>query len=123
MIQANEIRYGNFYNRKHGKGWTETKIDGDILSKIFGQSLEYALNDFEPIPVTSEVLLACGCELSPDKEHYFLKHHGFCLLFDGEDWCLKMRADDPCLILYFKYLHQFQNVYLDLTKTELVYNP
>lgn len=63
MIQAKEIRLGNIYHRKHGKGWTETVIDETILGKIFSNDPEYALNDFEPVIITEEILKRFGFTL------------------------------------------------------------
>ena len=59
MIDARELRIGNIYNRKHGKGWTQTVIDELGMHDIFGNDGAWALDDFEPIEITPEMLIGC----------------------------------------------------------------
>lgn len=131
MIKANEIRIGNIYNRKHGKGWTETVIDEMIMAEIFGQSMEYALDDFEPIQFTEDYFKQFGFVLEyelpngknavfADFEHRtkdyriylsdFKKHNS--IHFDaGNNWFPEL--------VEFQYVHELQNIYHSLTGKEL----
>jgi len=77
--------------------------------------------DYLPIPLTKERLLKFGFEKCSDNEHYFIGHHGFCLIYDGDDWCMEPRIDDSLLIAYCKYVHQLQNLYFALTGQELTF--
>lgn len=64
MINSKEIRIGNIYDRKHGKGWTETVMTEEIIGKIFSDDKEYALDDFEPISLSKDVLKRFGFKLN-----------------------------------------------------------
>lgn len=117
MIQANELRIGNIYNRKHGKGWTETVMSEEIIGKIFGNSKEYALNDFEPIPLTEEILFKAGFVkqgmayiISVPKKFHVTKWSDGRFMYDG------------FLNTEIKHVHQLQNLYFALTGEELPIN-
>lgn len=135
MIHANELRIGNIYNRKHGKGWTQTVIDYDIIGHIFSYSTAYALDDFEAIELTPGILGACGGLPIPSA----FRGHMYAIVINaniGIIYCVNgnirlsaatanegeeeqiTEVDIP-----IKYLHQLQNLYRDLTGTELIYKP
>lgn len=59
MIKAEHLRLGNIYNRKHGKGYTATIMTEEIIGKIFTNSPEHALDDFENIELTDELVDNC----------------------------------------------------------------
>lgn len=120
MIKANEIRIGNLYNRKHGKGCTETVIDEMILAEIFGQSLEYSLNIFEPIPLTVSELRKFGFD---EYEGFEFIKDGISLHFITTDDNFQFEFTCPELewkILDVKFVHQLQNLYFNLTGKELI---
>lgn len=125
MIHANEIRIGNIYNRKHGKGWTQIVMDEFYMYKIFSPDKDYALNDFEPIEITPEILQACGFIKDRNGWHmpgmqFSLTDKFFPCWLDHMLW----PQDIPDFIsLSLKHLHQLQNLYRDLTGTELIYKP
>lgn len=121
MIQANELRIGNWIRYKEiptivlGINALDQKYldpDGDI----------YDLKQCYPIPLTEEILLKCVFEKSSDGEHFFIGHFGFCLVYDGQDYCVKPRIIDDLVIAYCKNLHQLQNLYFALTGKELEVN-
>lgn len=131
MIQANEIRAGNIFNLKRGKGWTWTEITPEILGKIFGSDTEYALDDFEPIPITGDILEWIGFKavrptMMPGYSFYRSKVFddakrfrwdsvdGLSIETTGSGWIWRI-AD-------IKYLHQLQNLTAILTGTELTIN-
>lgn len=58
MIKASEAIVGRIFKRKHGKGHTYLKLTEEIICKIFSNDKEYALDDFEPILITKDILLA-----------------------------------------------------------------
>jgi hypothetical protein len=128
MIKASELRIGNRYNRKHGKGWTEVVINEKILSAIFNDdSSDYALNDFEPIPLTPEILQLFGFERrfknSPKDwslDHSGIKHDVYFLFINGkiqlaysDDW-----GDNEASV-ELQFLHQIQNLFHAITGEEL----
>lgn len=124
MIQLNELRVGNIIRLKEDapNNYFRVMEVGETM-KCFDYDEDqpgyWDLRDFEPIVLTPEILKECGCELSPDNEHYFIGHNGFCLVWDGEDFCLKMDATEPYVTAYCRYLHQFQNLYFCLKQQEL----
>lgn len=121
MIEAKQIRLGNVYNRKHGKGWTMMVIDEYLLGKIFsGDTLECSLNNFESIPLTPLILENCGFSQNNWSEGGVIIYEGWAkddvllskdFKLDGHDF--------PSL----KYLHQLQNLYYTFTGQELNYTP
>ncbi len=78
---------------------------------------------FFPVPLDEEVLTCCGVKKSGRSDRYFLNYHGFCLSFDGDDWCLHTDPDINVIITYCRYLHQLQNLYFVLTRKELEFDP
>jgi len=125
-INAKDLRYGNkliFLNeivtfeyitgfRKDGMFWIKTKEQGGSQHKSI---------HFKPLPITEQLLLEfTDITKASDNETFFLNHFGFCIVFDGDHWCLKMRCDEPYVICYFKYFHQLQNAYKVLTNQELI---
>lgn len=132
MIDARELRLGNVYNRKHGKGWTETVITEDLISKIFnGNPQDPALDDFEPIPLSEDWLLRFtqfqktandifhaalfpGLELVIGK----LPTHKQFILYE-----LHHKVDDELLATItlnpLEFVHTLQNTFYALTGTEL----
>lgn len=125
MINAQELRIGNIYNRKHGKGWTPTAITEEIMGKIFTGSIEYALDDFEDIPLTSDWLGACGLE--PGFLGYQIEVNEVKIYFrwiTNEFFMQESPLENPFLRLdYFRmdirHVHQLQNLVIAITGQEL----
>jgi hypothetical protein len=128
MIKANELVVGHIFMRKHGKGHTWTVIDERIVGIVFSKSLEYALNDFEPIPLTAETLKGCGFIARPGSGTLMLT-----IAYEDSDYpCTLQRTGDGVQICrsgigaitaHIEYLHQLQNLFFALTGQELNYNP
>lgn len=123
MIQANGLRIGNYcycqddINVIYGitkEGFVQYEKDSNVYY--------CGIDELKPIELTEEILLKCGFEISTDKEHFFINYYGFCLVYDGKDYCLKMRIDEPYVVCYSRYLHQLQNLYFALTGEELEIN-
>lgn len=134
MIDARDAVVGFIFNRKHGKGWTQTILTEEIVGKIFGDSKEYALNDFEPIPLTPERLEALGFKVNPSHKHLFFwegfrydtKYNVLSILRP----CDKAGESQPGLCGYstgdaidVRFLHHLQNIIHCLTGKELTYSP
>lgn len=117
MIIANELRIGNLYIRKHGKGHTETKIDEVLLAEIFGQTMEYSLNEFDPIPLTEKWLVDFGFT----EKNAIFTIDDWCFYIEKHDgnWCLIMIKDN-FFIKMIKYVHELQNIYSALKDSELI---
>lgn len=135
MIQANEAVVGRWFNRKHGKGHTWTQLTEDMMCWIFHpEMMEYALDDFEPIPLTPEILEKAGFEKLKKADTYrcywgsldkvlFIGFYGTgifpTIVKEGE-----MVSDPTGAIMLNKieYLHQLQNLIFALTGQELTIN-
>ena len=105
MIQANELRIGN---------WVYSQmIDGPF--QISNLTTDYDPL-CKPIPLTEEILLKCGFS-SPINGWYTSPNKTLEFGFNGEgklilmDWFLEITS-----------LHQLQNLYFALTNTELEIN-
>lgn len=64
MIKVGEVRCGNMFRRNHGKGWTDMIFDETMIGKIFSSDPEFALDDFDPVPLTADLLVAAGFKLT-----------------------------------------------------------
>lgn len=113
MIQANELRIGNFITCENASG----------VIKVFYHHIRYAQiykdNNYTPIPLTPEWLERCGFTVEK---------------FNGEDACL-IHSGKKLFASYFKrsktlsvdviyprklkFLHELQNLYFALTGEEL----
>lgn len=121
---GNWIRYGNPVH----KDLPVYQITGNMGHTIYlsdGSSISSQNSNIQGIPLSPEILERCkGFSKATDNEHWFIGVYGFCLWFDGADWCLKSRIDKPYVVGYIKYLHTLQNWYALLrTGSRLTLNP
>lgn len=118
MIQPNEIRVNNYYNRidsiNHSKlGFC--KWDSSDWYRI-GECIDY-LENYEPIHLTEEILLKCG-------EKY--NNSGFNLgkfkVLKSTEGVFIIPTNNKLVQIYF--VHDLQNFYYyyENTKTELIIN-
>lgn len=140
MIQASEIKVGNRFIREvHNQRGLEYDhdfvMDEIMLGKFFSPDTGWALQDLFPIPLSKEVLLACGFkQQAQDGNLFFLNEFRYSL--SGQFITLLRHCDKagesqkhscgfPFLTdrVNIKYLHELQNLYYALTKTELNYTP
>lgn len=128
VIKANELRIGNVFTRElkstHGLEYDDITITPEIMGKIFGNDLEYALNDLFGIELTEEWLLKFGM-IKQESGHY--KHSGMILFSPIERTVSLEYTHDSfyfmvCISQIINHVHQFQNLYFALTGTELTIN-
>lgn len=115
MIKAEHLRLGNIYNRKHGKGYTAIVMTEEIISKIFGNSPEHALDDFENIELTDDLVDNC---IFPEYSHFEIIYS---TKLPGRHvyWFQNKRRTWACQVTY---LHQLQNLWASLHQHKTHYN-
>jgi len=130
MIQANELRVGNYVNRLMGTdcGYHRVRTKVNTISDCdinTGQMNYGMLSEIESIPLTPEILEACGfkrktssnrIQFVNDKMFGYLMPYGNgeYVLWDLEDQFI---TDET---LRLTCLHQLQNLYFALTGDELM---
>lgn len=106
MISIQELRIGNII-----------RYNGSIIpvSNIYiGQP---TLEDAEPIPLSPEILEACGFEIN---QYGYRVKDGFKVYWDGmKSFQFNYDHNDEYNILELRHLHQLQNLYFAMTNTEL----
>lgn len=125
MIKTEELRIGNWVLRgdlvkDYENSESPIKLVPNKIETI--QEL-FDYNDFEPIPLTEELLLKCGFE-ECGYELLFWEHDKISFQFSGINWA---DSDNPeyqflnfeCGKAKIYYLHQLQNLYFALTGEEL----
>lgn len=142
-MEANELR---ILNNVSYKGVvvhiTSIRVDGCGMKS---SDTKYntgigSITDFEPIPLTEEILLKCGFEESDSNYKIKLSIHedieSWLMCFDNDSWCgnkgyslgLHTKDDEDAAYctetLFHDYgepwdLHQLQNLYFALTGQEL----
>lgn len=117
MINANELRIGN---------WILNGNDHPI--EVGYHEIKYATlhpgtqNNYEPIPLTPEILEKCGFGKQDNNSHQLDTDVGFCLW--GRNGEINVHAYEGDEIgEAVKHLHQLQNLYFALTGNEIEYKP
>lgn len=132
MIQANELRIGDWVNINVEWG-SITEITGFRIDSIFLSSdknyrckmndkdgtIEVDLFSLVPILLTEEILLMCGFE----KKHTIWKNRWMELWYSSYAECYQIRllkiGSDTEKTINIESLHQLQNLYFTLTGKEL----
>ena len=111
MLQANELRIGN-YLQWNGKPF---KVNTIFTSHVCSET--QPLQGYEPIPLTPEILEKCGFEY--DTVTYYIGN--FMLLEGNNDYRVAINSISKqfCDV---KYLHELQNCYFMYKKEELEIN-
>ena len=110
MIQANELRIGNWYlGASRGNPLQATAR--------FIQQLDEGLLNCSPIPLTPEILEKWGFISNPYQDRFelgqvYIQYCGVRNMFWLENYSPEL-----------KYLHQLQNLYYALTGEELTFKP
>lgn len=136
MINANEIRVGNRFNRElHSNRGME--YDNDfvmseyMLGRLFGDDNSLALQDLFPIPLTTEILEKCGFVKDKDGDYWIdLMTNYLKAMFMNDGvypvWIclaeLSSEMEQFASLNRINYVHQLQNLYFALTGTELTVN-
>jgi len=132
-ISPSDLRIGNWV---YQKCTDEQRMvtPHDIYHYAFPDDSRHVveLNDLHPIPLTPEILLACGFESYPDGGNvystYGYQHDDsdFFLQIDWRRrdagwWPMIKFSEFEVIGINIKHLHQLQNLYYSLTHQELIY--
>ncbi len=115
MIYPNEIKIGNRYHRKHGKGWTEIEMTGELIGRIFNNmDRAYALDDFEPIILNEDNIKELGYQYYNEQTSGdMVMDIGGKIDLDWVDGRIQTKSHYEPSIFYrethIKFVHQLQN--------------
>jgi hypothetical protein len=110
MIKANELRIGN---------WIKDLTTGEVFQVhretfVFIEGIE---DQYEPIPLTPEIFLSCGFIEGAMLDNSFISNELPFDLIEGHYYLRNGEIDNFSRPIDF--LHQLQNINLDLTGEEL----
>jgi hypothetical protein len=131
MIQANELRIGNWVKYQFHDGLKEVKICSNDFKMLDDKNLNKYKERYEPIPLTEQELLNIGFEYYKPLGHYriviedvwysvhinYLGLKGFFFSF------INLNADETesMPMKKVKYVHKLQNLFFELSSKELNY--
>ncbi len=116
-MEASELYIGKYYTYKG----EVIKLTLDHLYWL--AELVYDIEDFNPIPLTEEILLKCGM-VQCGYDLLFWKHEKLSFEFAGINWADEEFPEYQFLTIEFsdikiEHLHQLQNFIFSLTGEEL----
>lgn len=122
MIDAKELRIGN-YIQLRDKLVMVRGIPNVHKLLIPGEQYAVEVDEFDPIPLTEELLLKCGfTEAYSDSKGYIYSINEVNFLrcfFDIPYIFIETEEDEDLFNRPIENLHQLQNIYFDLTGKEL----
>jgi len=123
MIKPEDLRIGNWVEH-YGETITVDGIDDiDVFNKKCG---EIPLHSITPIPLTEKILMDCGFEnkrgcFNLDRSEQLGHNFGDFAVSVYDITQIKFwRGDRYCGVVHCQYLHELQNLFYALTKTELI---
>jgi hypothetical protein len=128
MINVHELRLGNKIMWAD-KINTVGLISDDGFIQCDPLSADRTVDEFEPIPLTPELLEKCGFKIDGDNVYYLdafpeaFPSQRFVIEYKEDiGFMLRSRYQEYCAHFTFRHLqhlHQLQNLYFDLTAKEL----
>ena len=124
MIKANELRFGNWINYRNiqipvtmiGQYGIQSKNGYKLINAKF------VTTDLTPIPLTPEILEACGFEEQENGWHKLnICEHYINLFFESLAKAELSISGLGMKMPHIRHLHQLQNLYHALTGEELNY--
>jgi hypothetical protein len=112
MIQANELRLGNWVSNG------DFNYTVDINSLLDAATLEYY--PLEPIPLTSDILSKIGFIHGQGSFNEWWEIGSFIIFNNDFKNKSEKTFEENFYDIDIKYLHQLQNLYYALTQTELI---
>jgi hypothetical protein len=118
MIQPNELRIGNYLNSRKGY----TKVVGVLCDMIETETHSDILDNFDPIPITPEILERLGFVL---KDSYWTHKdiiYGVVFMGANIEVCFSLHGVITAIPhLPLNELHRFQNIIHSLSGIELTF--
>ena len=121
-MEANEIRVGNWLNdpRKYDPKFFKNTENGYF--KATARDIQFA-EEFEPIPLTEEILLKCGFIKIGITELYYPTDTIDISWFQDDPLVIEINSENiQCYIINCENLNQLQNIYFALKGHELEIN-
>ena len=119
MIKANELRIGNLVEYKitdkfdeRKEWWEVSEIDADDIHWL--SKVDTNDDDFKPIPLTENWLLKFGFEKDVNLQ-FFKNFKNNKTVIIGFGFICRLGSSH----VKINYVHELQNLYFALTKTEL----
>jgi hypothetical protein len=128
MIQANELRVGNWIDFISTPGEYEQVSDINTKGLKWHTINRISIEDIKGIELSSDILKKAGFDVDDDNILYLSMYSPghpsarFCLESNGEGFTLRSRYEtynEHARFIHLKYLHQLQNLFFALTETEL----
>lgn len=128
MISAHELRIGNWINVGNVNIPRQVSLISDTYLCLKGNVGNYAIETFDPIPLTPDILEKAG--FVDDKHLHWLEYSingrvSYLSLTCGNyQWVYTNQLADleKYPVIRIKHLHQLQNLYFALTGVELEIN-
>lgn len=129
MISVKELRPGNLVKDKAGDIWRvgcvtgmcnesgslilERKVDDGIMKWYSGE------DDVMPIEIDDNLLDAIGFKSDKNRDVY--RGHGMTMEVSGDEYYLGLRdmEDDLSELIQIRYLHNLQNISMDLYERDI----
>lgn len=126
MIQVNELRIGNKVIDSQTNIICEISSinhEGNLRLFCKGGSVGANCTEVESIPLTKDILLECGFENIPSTQCFRLKNN-ICdiIIYPSGSIELWTDVDSIKINTNINKLHELQNIYYSLIKTELLFN-
>ena len=139
MINLQELRLGNYVNADDSVNFKDVPMRITAITPAFLSGIAHIINlpvsdisvqSIKPIPVAEDILLKCGFW----KGDFLGNGDAFCLetsdfyinifasnTIQGHKWDIHIDDESFMNVGYghFDYVHELQNLFYDLTKTEL----
>jgi hypothetical protein len=111
---SDPVRIGDDYNIYLDRDYSPIPLTEDWILKFGFELYEYQLND-KMSDNPNFIYLSYKMELDGKRYYYTITNTEF------DDWqfCVKVEWAEEMLIASCQYIHQLQNLYFALTKTEL----
>lgn len=118
-IRVNDLRISNWVELKVRKYSGIGRVHSILPDKIkIGDGITSDLKSIYPIELSPKILGKCGFFFN---EWEGIFEHGCCKLicFDSRLFCFLSQGREKTNMSYIQHLHQLQNLYFSLTRTEL----